>query len=83
VCTTNDALEDVVLRAVAPSQQQQLVFIQNGMLLPWLTTQGLQYNTQVLLYMNGEPGAAGAADLDCSCSTTYDDVLCMSMHGLP
>jgi hypothetical protein len=59
VCTTNDALEDVVLRAVAPSQRQQLVFIQNGMLLPWLTNHGLQYNTQLLLYMSGEKGRQG------------------------
>jgi hypothetical protein len=54
VCTTNDALEDVVLHAVAPHQRQQLVFVQNGMLLPWLATHGLQHNTQVLLYMSGE-----------------------------
>lgn len=52
VCTTNDALEHVVLHAVAPQQRQQLVFIQNGMLLPWLETHGLQHNTQVLLYMS-------------------------------
>jgi ABC-type taurine transport system ATPase subunit len=57
VCTTNDALDDVVLRAVAPSQRQQLVFLQNGMLLPWLTAHGLQHNTQVLLYMSGELAA--------------------------
>lgn len=64
VCTTNDALEDVVLHAVAPQQRQQLVFIQNGMLLPWLETHGLQHNTQVLLYMSGALQGARATSAD-------------------
>lgn len=53
VCTTNDGLEAVVTHT-APAQRQQLVFVQNGMLLPWLQQHGLQHNTQVLLYMSGE-----------------------------
>ena len=53
MCTTNDALPQV-LEKVAPAQLPQLVFFQNGMLLPWLREQGLQENTQVLLYMSGE-----------------------------
>lgn len=55
VATTNDGL-DSVLQHTAPTQRQQrqLIFIQNGMLLPWLQQHGLQENTQVLLYMSGE-----------------------------
>lgn len=55
VCTTNDGLERV-LEYSAPhgTQQRQLIFIQNGMLLPWLQQHQLEFNTQVLLYMSGE-----------------------------
>lgn len=53
VCTTNNGLEAVVTHT-APAQRQQLIFVQNGMLLPWLQQHGLQHNTQVLLYMSGE-----------------------------
>ena len=56
VCTTNDGLDSVLQHSVplADQQQQQLIFVQNGMLLPWLRQHGLQDNTQVLLYMSGE-----------------------------
>lgn len=53
VCTTNDALQDV-LQATPASQTRDLVFVQNGMLLPWLSQHNLQHNTRVLLYMSGE-----------------------------
>jgi hypothetical protein len=54
VCTTNDGLEYVLQHtAVTSAQQQQLIFVQNGMLLPWLRQHGLEHNTQVLLYMSG------------------------------
>ena len=58
VCTTNDGLGDVV-QQLDPSQHQQLIFIQNGMLLPFLASHGLQHSTQVLLYMSGEDCAVG------------------------
>lgn len=54
MCTTNDGLEAVVQHTVAtPAQRQQLVFVQNGMLLPWLKQHGLEHKTQLLLYMSG------------------------------
>jgi hypothetical protein len=54
---------------VAPHQHQQLVFVQNGLLLPWLAKHGLQYNTQVLLYMSGELQLIPAGHHStCSCS---------------
>lgn len=54
VCTTNDALHSV-LQQVDPSQHQQLILVQNGMLLPWLRQQQLdRHCTQVLLYMSGK-----------------------------
>jgi hypothetical protein len=53
VCTTNDAL-DSVLHQVDHLQHQQLIFVQNGMLLPWLRQHQLDRRcTQVLLYMSG------------------------------
>jgi len=50
VCTTNDGL-DSVLEVTPASRRPDLVFVQNGMLLPWLHARGLARNTQVLLYM--------------------------------
>lgn len=60
VCTTNDGLDGVLQHSLTSPQQQrqQLVFVQNGMLLPWLRRHGLHHNTQVLLYMSGEGAAA-------------------------
>jgi len=49
VCTRNDALDDVV-EATPPDRREDLVFLQNGMLLPWLKEKGLEKNTQVLVY---------------------------------
>eukprot|EP00878_Enallax_costatus_P028943 GHUV01031310.1.p1 GENE.GHUV01031310.1~~GHUV01031310.1.p1 ORF type:complete len:143 (+),score=30.93 GHUV01031310.1:183-611(+) len=60
VCTTNDDLQDVV-QQLAPSQHQQLIFIQNGVLLPFLASHELQHSTQVLLYMSGKRCPAHAA----------------------
>jgi hypothetical protein len=55
VCTTNDGLDSVLEHtAVTQAQLHQLIFVQNGMLLPWLKQHGLERNTQVLLYMSGE-----------------------------
>ncbi|MCB9758349.1 MAG: hypothetical protein H6739_00775 [Alphaproteobacteria bacterium] len=49
VCTRNDDL-DVVLRQTPRSRRGDLVFVQNGMLRPWLERHGLADNTQALLY---------------------------------
>lgn len=49
VCTRNDSLAGVVA-ATPAARRKDLVFIQNGMLQPWLDAQGLGGNTQVLVY---------------------------------
>mmetsp|Transcript_2207 Transcript_2207/g.3640 ORF Transcript_2207/g.3640 Transcript_2207/m.3640 type:complete len:300 (+) Transcript_2207:3-902(+) len=49
VCTRNDALPAVV-EATPPQRRKDLVFLQNGMLQPWLDSQGLGDNTQVLVF---------------------------------
>eukprot|EP00208_Stichococcus_sp_RCC1054_P003526 CAMPEP_0206148900 /NCGR_PEP_ID=MMETSP1473-20131121/37492_1 /ASSEMBLY_ACC=CAM_ASM_001109 /TAXON_ID=1461547 /ORGANISM="Stichococcus sp, Strain RCC1054" /LENGTH=389 /DNA_ID=CAMNT_0053546333 /DNA_START=329 /DNA_END=1499 /DNA_ORIENTATION=+ len=49
VCTRNDQLQNVV-DATPEHRREDLVFIQNGMLQPWLDERGLGNNTQVLVY---------------------------------
>jgi hypothetical protein len=49
VCTRNDDL-DAVLQATPPSRREDLVFLQNGMIEPWLQSHGLASVTQVLVY---------------------------------
>ncbi|GMH35827.1 hypothetical protein BSKO_03695 [Bryopsis sp. KO-2023] len=49
VCTRNDDLQ-AVLDATPPERHEDLVFIQNGMLQPWLEEKGLGGNTQALVY---------------------------------
>lgn len=49
VCTRNDDLQAIVDASPA-DRRADLVFIQNGMLQPWLDKQGLGENTQVLVY---------------------------------
>lgn len=51
VCTTNDALESIIRQTPTP-RLKDLVFLQNGMLLPLLTQYGLQSNTQALMYLS-------------------------------
>ena len=46
VATRNDAL-DAIVDAVPPERRGDLVFLQNGMLEPWLEKRGLQDATQV------------------------------------
>ena len=46
VCTRNDDLQAIV-DATPAGRREDLVFIQNGMLQPWLDAQGLGENTQV------------------------------------
>ena len=49
------------------SNREDLVFLQNGMLLPWLSKVGLSDNTQALLYMAvakmGEEPTDGITDM--------------------
>ena len=59
VCTRNDALQGVV-DATPEARRKDLVFLQNGMLQPWLDARGLGGNTQALVYfavakMNEKP----------------------------
>jgi ketopantoate reductase len=49
VCTRNDDLE-AVLHQTPKSRHSDLVFVQNGMLNGWLQDNGIQSNTQALLY---------------------------------
>lgn len=49
VCTRNNDLQGVV-DATPPERRDDLVFIQNGMLQPWLDAAGLGDNTQVLVF---------------------------------
>lgn len=49
VCTRNDDLDSVVDR-VPPQRRPDLVFVQNGMLRPWLHTRGLEGVTRGLLF---------------------------------
>lgn len=49
VCTRNDDLPAVLAR-VPPARRCDLVFVQNGMLRPWLAAQGLQGATRGLLF---------------------------------
>lgn len=46
---------EVVLDKTCESRWKDLVFVQNGMLQPWLQRHGLQNNTQVLLFMSATP----------------------------
>ncbi len=50
VCTRNDDLPGV-LAQVHPSRHADLVFVQNGMLRPWLAEGGLSANTQGVLWV--------------------------------
>jgi len=49
VCTRNDALEDVIQRC-PDHRKEDLVFLQNGMIDPFLQEKGLSENAQALLY---------------------------------
>ena len=65
VCTRNDDLDGVV-EATPEERREDLVFIQNGMLLPWLEAKGLGDATQVLVYFavakKGEAPTDGKTD---------------------
>jgi hypothetical protein len=67
VCTRNDDLEDVVSRT-PEHRRGDLVFLQNGILGPFLAKHGLSRNTQALIYFAvAKQGAApidGVTDVD-------------------
>ncbi|KAL3157847.1 hypothetical protein ABBQ32_012261 [Trebouxia sp. C0010 RCD-2024] len=65
VCTRNDDLQGV-LDSTPKDRREDLVFIQNGMLQPWLDARGLGSNTQALVYFavskKGEAPIDGKTD---------------------
>lgn len=67
VCTRNDDLQAVV-ELTPEDRRKDLVFIQNGMLQPWLDARGLGENTQVLVYFavakKGDPPTDGKTDVN-------------------
>ncbi len=67
VCTRNDDLAAIV-EATPESRRKDLVFIQNGMLQPWLDARGLGDNTQVLVYFavakKGDAPTDGKTDVN-------------------
>jgi hypothetical protein len=46
---------DAVLERTQEERWKDLVFLQNGMLQPWLRAHGLESNTQALLFMAAAP----------------------------
>lgn len=67
VCTRNDAL-DGIIEACPAERREDLVFMQNGMLQPYLDAKGLGDNTQALIYMAvaklGDKPTDGLTDTD-------------------
>jgi len=67
VCTRNDVLEQVV-HGIPPGRWGDLVFLQNGVLQPWLEKKGLQKCTQMLAYFAvaklGDPVTDGKTELN-------------------
>eukprot|EP00195_Chlamydomonas_chlamydogama_P007584 CAMPEP_0202907694 /NCGR_PEP_ID=MMETSP1392-20130828/43520_1 /ASSEMBLY_ACC=CAM_ASM_000868 /TAXON_ID=225041 /ORGANISM="Chlamydomonas chlamydogama, Strain SAG 11-48b" /LENGTH=263 /DNA_ID=CAMNT_0049596709 /DNA_START=187 /DNA_END=978 /DNA_ORIENTATION=- len=67
VCTRNDDLQAVV-DLTPPNRREDLVFIQNGMLQPWLDARDLGENTQVLVYFavakKGDKPTDGKTDVN-------------------
>jgi len=67
VCTRNDALAGIV-DACPADRREDLVFLQNGMLQPWLDSQGIGNCTQALIYFAvaklGEAPTDGKTDLN-------------------
>ena len=49
VCTRNNVLEDII-NLTPDARKEDLVFLQNGMLMPFLSSYGLEKNTQVLVF---------------------------------
>lgn len=85
VATRNDALAQV-LPKVPASRREDLVFVQNGMLRPWLAEQGLTQVTRGILFFavqrkGDAPQPGGASPF---CGPRADAVVTwMQGHGLP
>jgi ketopantoate reductase len=66
VCTRNRDLDDVVA-SVHPSRHRDLVFVQNGMVQPWLQERGLGECTQGVLWVavprRGDPPVPGGTSV--------------------
>jgi len=58
VATHNSDLPSV-LEATPPNRLPDLVFLQNGMIAPWLETKGLQDNTRALVYFGASKNEMG------------------------
>ena len=67
VCVRNDAL-DAVIDATPIERRQDLVFLQNGMLEPYLKKKGLETASQALVYFAvaklGDPPTDGVTDVN-------------------
>ncbi|GAX84199.1 hypothetical protein CEUSTIGMA_g11622.t1 [Chlamydomonas eustigma] len=67
ICTRNDDLQGIV-DATPVDRRKDLVFLQNGMLQPWLDSKDLGGNTQVLVYFavakKGEKPTDGKTDVN-------------------
>ena len=67
IATRNDDLAAIV-ESTPPARRKDLVFIQNGMLQPWLDARGLGDNTQVLVYFavakKGDAPTDGKTDVN-------------------
>lgn len=55
IVTTHCSHLEAVLNQTCAKRWKDLVFVQNGMLQPWLYQHGLQSNTQALLFMSATP----------------------------
>lgn len=55
IVSTHCSNLEAVLEKTCKSRWKDLVFVQNGMLQPWLQRHSLQDNTQVLLFMSATP----------------------------
>lgn len=76
MCTPNNAL-DRVLDVTPKERHEDLVFLQNGMLLPWLQEQGLEECTQACCYfsaLKGQPAQDGGQ--------TVVHGRCASLHSM-
>jgi ketopantoate reductase len=85
VAVRNDDL-DAVLERVPERRRPDLVFVQNGMLRPWLAEHGLSGATRGLLFIavakRGDPIQAGAASPFCG-PRAAAVVATLTAHGVP
>ena len=67
VCTRNNDLENIIEKTPS-NRKQDLVFLQNGILTPYLQSKGLSENTQGLVYFavskKGETPIDGVTDMN-------------------